>query len=119
MASLDPRKYLFDILQACELLVKFTTNKSLAEDSADSLLRSAVERQFEIIGEALAQAIRVEPGLFARITDARRIVAFRNRLIHGYDSLADDIVWGVLESNLPTLHREVQSLLDELSTESI
>jgi uncharacterized protein with HEPN domain len=77
-----------------------------------------VERQFEIIGEALTQALRIEPSLSERISDTRRIVAFRNRLIHGYDSLADEVVWGVLETNLPVLHREVQLLLDEFSTES-
>jgi uncharacterized protein with HEPN domain len=115
MASLDPRKYLFDIIQACERLVQFTAGKCLADYSTDALLRSAVERQFEIIGEALTQALRVDPSLSARISDTRRIIAFRNRLIHGYDSLADDIVWGVLETNLTVLRREVQLLLDELS----
>ena len=98
-------KYLFDIRQACDLLTQFTENKSLADYSADPLLRSGVERQFEIAGEALNQLLRLDPAYASRISDARRIVSFRNRLIHGYDSLADDIVWGVLETNLPVLRR--------------
>lgn len=98
MLRLEVQKYLFDILQACDLLVEFTTGRSLTDYSTDPLLRSAVERQFEIIGEALSQALRIDSGLATRVTDTRRIVSFRNRLIHGYDSLADDIVWGVLET---------------------
>jgi len=113
MPSLEIRKYLFDIQQACDLLVQFTQGKFLADYSADPLLRSAVERQFEIVGEALNQLLRLEPTFTRRISDTRRIIAFRNRLIHGYDSLADEIVWGVVETNLPVLRREVAALLHE------
>lgn len=107
------RKYLFDIEQACELLAQFTAGKVFADYTADPMLRSAVERQFEIIGEALNQAIRLEPTLSGRISRTGRIIAFRNRLIHGYASVADDLVWGVLETSLPTLRREVAALLQE------
>lgn len=113
MPSLEIRKYLFDIQQACDLLVQFTQGKCLADYSADPMLRSAVERQFEIVGEALNQLLRLEPTFAPRISDTRRIIAFRNRLIHGYDSLADEIVWGVVETNLPVLSREVAALLHE------
>jgi uncharacterized protein with HEPN domain len=61
MARLDLCKYLFDILQACNLLVDFTASKRFADYRNDALLRSGVERQFEIIGEALSQALRLEP----------------------------------------------------------
>ncbi len=107
MQRLEIRKYLFDIQQACDLLLQFTAGKTFREYAASPLLRSAVERQFEIAGEALSQLLRLEPRLATRISDTRRIIAFRNRLIHGYDSLADEIVWGVLETNLPVLWREV------------
>jgi uncharacterized protein with HEPN domain len=110
----DPRKYLFDIAEACTLLQRFTAGKTLDDYVADPLLRSGVERQFEIIGEALNQALRRFPSLAARISDAEQIIAFRNRLIHGYASIADDVVWAVLEHSLPTLHAEVESLLREL-----
>ena len=104
-------KYLYDIAEACRLLDQFTSGKTIAEYASDALLRSAVERQFEIIGEALRLAIREEPELAGLISDSSRIIAFRNRLIHGYAAILNDVVWGVLETNLPTLQREVEALL--------
>ena len=83
MRPLEVRKYLFDVLQACELLLRFTSGKTFDEYAKDELLRSAVERQFEIIGEALGQALRVDSALAGAVTDSGRIIAFRNRLIHG------------------------------------
>jgi uncharacterized protein with HEPN domain len=77
------------------------------------MLRSAVERQFEIIGEALRLAILEEPRLASSISDSNRIVAFRNRLIHGYAGVLNDVVWGILDAALPTLRREVDALLGE------
>jgi uncharacterized protein with HEPN domain len=113
MKPLEIRKYLFDILQACDLLKQFTAGKTFDDYTADPMLRSAVERQFEIIGEALNQALQLDPSLEARISSTRRIIAFRNRLIHGYASIAGEVVWGVLEANLATLHQEVEILLKE------
>ena len=113
MRRLEIRKYLFDIIQACDLLKQFTAGKTFDDYTADPMLRSAVERQFEIIGEALNQAIRLDPNLKARISNTSRIIAFRNLLIHGYASIADEVVWGVIEANLTDLHREVDNLLNE------
>lgn len=106
-------KYLYDIAEACRLLGQFTTGKSLADYEADALLRSAVERQFEIVGEALRLAIREEPGIADLISNSGRIIAFRNRLIHGYAAVLSDVVWGILEANLPVLRAEVAKLLAE------
>ena len=77
------------------------------------MMRGAVERQFEIIGEALARLIRLDELLAARITEYRRIVAFRNILIHGYADVDDRVVWDVIETKLPVLRRELESLLSE------
>ena len=115
MKQLDIRKYIFDINEACELLLQFTAGKTFSDYSTDPMLRSAVERQFEIIGEALVQAFRLDPSLSSRISNAGRIIAFRNRLIHGYSSIADEIVWGILQANLPTLKKELASLMKELN----
>lgn len=79
----DLRKYLYDIDQACQLLVEFTSGETLQDYRSDAMLRSAVERQFEIIGEALSQPLRSEPSLSEQIRHSARIVAFRNQLIHG------------------------------------
>jgi uncharacterized protein with HEPN domain len=115
MWPLDVRKYLFDIAQACELLAGFTAGKTFADYEADPLLRSGVERQFGIIGEALNLALRVDPSLAEQITGSGKIIAFRNRLVHGYSSVSNKVVWGVLEASLPTLKREVEALLAERS----
>jgi uncharacterized protein with HEPN domain len=112
----DARAELFDIERACDLLSQFTGGKTLADYQADAMLRSAVERQFEIIGEALRRAVEQDPSLKDRITDIARIVAFRNRLIHGYATVSDQVVWGIVESNLPRLHREAKALLAELGS---
>jgi len=77
------------------------------------MLRSAVERQFEIIGEALAQLVRLDEALASRISEYRRIIAFRNILIHGYAEVDHRIVWDIVESKLPRLRREVAALLEE------
>ena len=90
MLPFEVRKYLFDVAQACDLLTQFTRGKAFTDYTADALLRSAVERQFEIIGEALNQALRLYPDLTNHVSDCRRVVAFRNRLIHGYAFVSDE-----------------------------
>lgn len=70
-----------------------------------------MEREFEIIGEALNRLERLAPETVARITASRRIVDFRNRIIHGYDSVDDIIVWHTVEHHLPLLLAEVELLL--------
>ncbi|MGH9641767.1 MAG: HepT-like ribonuclease domain-containing protein [Terriglobales bacterium] len=81
------------------------------------MLRSAVERQLEIAGEALAQLARTDLATAELISEYRR-VAFRNLLIHGYAEIDDRIVWSVLETKLPVLHRETESLLASAEEES-
>ena len=109
MPPAEIRKYLYDIRQACQRLDEFRAGKSLADYKADAMLRSAVERQFEIIGEALNQMLKREPSLASRISDHRQVIAFRNRLIHGYADIDDEVVWGVLETYLPQLRREMDA----------
>ncbi len=110
---LEAKKYLYDIQQAADLLAAFTAGKAFADYEADAMLRAAVERQFEIIGEALAQLARLDEGLAARIGEHRRIIAFRNILIHGYADVDDRLVWDIIETRLPALRREVTALLEE------
>jgi len=117
MKRREVKKYLFDIDQACDLIRQFTGEITFSDYAANPMIRSAVERQFEIIGEALVQALNTYPELRSRISDIGRIIAFRNRLIHGYASVSDEIVWGTIEANLDTLKKEVQSLLKELPDE--
>jgi len=114
MKRREVKKYLFDVDQACDLIRQFTKGVTFSQYTADPMIQSAVERQFEIIGEALAQAFRIYPELKSHISNIARIISFRNRLIHGYASISHEIVWGILESNLDTLKTEVELLLKEL-----
>lgn len=77
------------------------------------MLRSAVERQFEIIGESLNRLDRVDPSVAEQIDDLPRIVAFRNVLIHGYATIDDRIVWEVATERLAPLIELVTGLLDD------
>ena len=79
----DPRSFLWDVRDAADAIASFTQGRSFGDYLADRMLRSAVERQFEIIGEALSQLAKTDPDLAARISDVRRIIDFRNVLIHG------------------------------------
>ena len=109
---LECKKYLFDIERAAGLVRDFTQGKTFAEFGGDLMLRSAVERQFEIIGEALNQLLKIDAETAGQITDYRHIIAFRNILIHGYAQIDHRLVWGVVESNIPILISEVRALLD-------
>ncbi|MDR7555228.1 MAG: DUF86 domain-containing protein [Armatimonadota bacterium] len=110
---LEAKKYLYDIQQATELIAGFTAGKTYADYEREAMLRAAVERQFEIIGEALSQLARLDEAVAARISEYRRIIAFRNILIHGYAEIDHRIVWDIVQSKLPTLRREVAVLLEE------
>jgi uncharacterized protein with HEPN domain len=79
------------------------------------MLRAAVEREFQIIGEALSQLAKHHPELVSRISEIRRIVAFRNILVHRNNDVDDRLVWDVVETKLPMLRREIDVLLSEQS----
>ena len=77
----------------------------------DLRTKRAVERNIEIIGEAMSRILQEDNGI--KISNSRKIVDVRNRIIHGYDSVSDDVVWGILVKNLPILQKEVEILLGE------
>ena len=108
---LESKKYLYDMQRAADLLTEFTSNKSFADYEQDAMLRAAVERQFEIIGEATTQLARVDAAMVARIGRYRRIISFRNLLIHGYADVDDRLVWNIVETSLPTLVQEIAILV--------
>jgi uncharacterized protein with HEPN domain len=109
----DAAKLIWDAQQALQRIQRFVARKDFAAYQSDELLRSAVERQFEILGEALNQLSRLDPNMTEKIPDLPRIVAFRNILIHGYASVDDRLVWGVVESRLKPLLDVVAALLSE------
>lgn len=111
--QLEAKKYLYDVQQAATRIAEFTAGQQFEDYRSNAILRAAVERQFEIIGEALAQLARLDQELIARISESRRIIAFRNFLIHGYADVDERIVWDIVQGKLPALRREVESLLSE------
>ena len=114
---MEPRnlkKLLFDVEKACKRIEKFVSNRSLDDFRNNEMLQSAVERQSEIIGEALNQALGLDSEMSNRISNIRRIIAFRNRLIHGYATVSPTIVWGIVTNDIPILRSEVRSLMEEL-----
>jgi uncharacterized protein with HEPN domain len=108
-----PAKFLFDALDACKCILEFINGKTYSHYLSDKLLRSGVERQLIIIGEALNQLAKIAPETCARITHYQKIVGFRNIVVHGYDIVENEIVWGIVVSHLPTLQKELETLLKE------
>ncbi len=103
-------KLLEDIRSAADFVKTVTQGVALEQFKLDRLLRQAVERNFEIIGEALRRLEKDDPGTAARIADYRRIIAFRNVLIHGYDVIDPAIVWSAITEDLAPLLADVQAL---------
>lgn len=110
----EARKYLFDIRRAAGLVVGFCAGRTFEDYVGDDMLKSAVERQFGVIGEALSRLAKTEPAVAEQVADHRRIIAFRNLLVHGYATVDDRIVWGVVEASLPALVKSVDGLLSGL-----
>jgi len=113
----DPRKHLWDALEAARKIQRFAAGLDLQAYQADELVRSAVERQFEIIGECLVRLRREHPDIAAQVPNLHRIIAFRNVLVHGYASIDDKLVWGVVEAQLPALCAHLNLELDRFSTD--
>jgi len=111
--QLESAKYLEDIREAGRTVLQATAGRTLDDYNRDKLLRLAVERCFEIIGEALRRLDERDHETASKITDFNRIIAFRNILIHGYSLVKHDVVWSIVENRLPMLLAEVETLLAE------
>ena len=106
------KKHLQDILTAIEEVESFFGNSPKVYDDfySNLCLRRAVERNIEIIGEAMNRILKVDKDI--AITNSRKIVDARNYIIHGYDSLSVDVLWSMVINHLPKLKKEVISLLN-------
>src|SRR4051812_34584171 len=105
------RKLLVDTRTAAEKIAAITGPRSLADYISDQQLQWAVERGFEIVGEALSQLAKIDPDQAAQITDYRKIISFRNVLIHGYSHISHEKTWDIVQNNLPVLRKELEALL--------
>ncbi len=110
----DPRAFLWDVREAADAIAIFTDGFDAARYRNEPLVRSAVERQFEIIGEALNRLAKNDPELAAQVPHLREIVSFRNVLIHGYAAVDHTRVWRIRETELPALREAVAALLSTL-----
>lgn len=110
----DAQTYLWDVHNAADAILRFVAGLDARTYAETELVHSAVERKFEIIGEALRQLAKLDPDMARRIPDMRDIIAFRNILIHGYAVVEQDQVWRILQSSLPHLRASVAALLAEL-----
>ncbi len=104
---------LWDARKAARLIAEFVSGRTWQDYESDVMLRSAVERQFEIIGEALNRLNRLDPGTATLIPDLRQIVAFRNVLIHGYAVIDNELVWEVATTRVKDLVAQLVGLLGE------
>lgn len=109
----EAAKRIWDAAEACRKIQDFTQGHDLATFQASALLRSAVERQMEIVGEALGKASVSWPQVAFSIPEIPRIIGLRNRLIHGYDAVDDELIWDVVITKIPPLRVLLDRLLIE------
>ncbi len=109
--DLKLRECLNDILVNANEVLEFTDGMSFENYIADRKTQSAVERKFEIIGEALNRISQIDGELLEKIRDYRSIISFRNILAHGYDSIDERVVWGIMETDLDHLIDDVEKLI--------
>ncbi len=107
------KKRLLDALHACQAIRDFTSEIEFAEYDRDLMVRSAVERQLEIAGEALGQAAQESDAIADEIPATPRIVALRNRVIHGYDSVDNEIIWDIVRTKIPPLMKQLRQVLEK------
>jgi uncharacterized protein with HEPN domain len=109
----DRAKYLRDILDAAGAIAQYAAAKTLDEYLQTRALQDAVNWNFCVIGEALAQLTKLDEATANKITDRPKIVGLRNQLIHGYGVIDHRITWNIIETKLPILVREVTALLGQ------
>ena len=104
-------KLLFDALCAIGSAQDFVDGCTLENYTADKMRRSAVERQLEILGEACSRLVKLEPALVGSVTNLKLAIDLRNRIIHGYDAVDDEIVYRTVTDDLAALKVELTLLL--------
>ena len=111
--NIEIRGHLLDIRQAANLIIDHTAAITFEQYEENQILRSAVERQFEIIGEATRRLANDDQSIAEKITGYQTIIGLRNRIAHEYDNIANQTIWNTIQNNLPTLLTEVNNLLQD------
>ena len=109
----DVKKSLLDAQSACQAIQEFTAGHTLESYQQNLRDRSAVERQFEIVGEAFVRINNADPSFRDSLPEMRDIIGMRNRIIHGYDHVADVVVWNAAKGSVPALMAKLAEWLDE------
>ena len=104
-------KFIYDALEACKRINRFVEQRSFEDYNQDEYLRSAVERQFEIVGEALTRIRKIDDEISDSIEGSREAISFRNILAHGYDSVDNVIVWSIIENDLSKLIESLEKII--------
>ncbi len=108
--EIEIKKFLFDIFESIISIESYLGKKrDFNIYLNDKMLRRAIEREFEIIGEALNRIDKLEPSI--KISSKKQIISVRNKVIHGYDKIDNEIIWGIIVRHLPALKIEIESLL--------
>ena len=108
--QLEAQKYLFDINESIDSIDQYLKDKrDFNIYQNDKLLRRGIERELEIIGEAINRLLKIDPAM--KIDNARKIVDLRNWVIHGYDKIDDVVIWGIVSKQIPLLKKQVKELL--------
>jgi uncharacterized protein with HEPN domain len=109
--QLEIQKFLYDIKESIDSIHDYLGKSTFDQYKHNKQLRRAVEREMEIIGEAAAKLLKLDPDI--KIDNARKIVDLRNWVIHGYDKVDDIIIWGIIHKQLPNLKIQVDLLLSK------
>ena len=107
------KMHVWEVQQAAQAILEFTKEKTLQDYATDPILKSAIERQFEIIVEATRRLANDYQTIPEKITGYQTIIGLRNRIAHEYDNIANQTIWNIIQNNLPTLLNEVTTLLHE------
>ena len=104
-------KLVLDALEACRSMETHSSGVTLERYRQERWLRRSFEREFEIVGEALSRLEKLDPEVAKQIPELRQAVDFRNRIIHGYDAIDDEIVWKTIQQDVPPLSARLAALL--------
>ncbi|MCP9754715.1 DUF86 domain-containing protein [Lacihabitans sp. CCS-44] len=109
-------KCLYDIKYAIEEIENFLSiqPKQFGAYKKNLLLKRAIERNLEIVGEAMSRILKEDSEI--AISNAKRIIGLRNQIIHGYDSVSDENIWAILINHMPILKREIESLINPINS---
>jgi uncharacterized protein with HEPN domain len=108
-------KWVYDIDLAIDEIESYfdNKNKDFFEYRKNTMLKRAVERDLEIIGEAVNRILKRDPSFIKLISDSKSIVGLRNQVIHAYDNISDENIWSIIINHIPKLKSEIKKIIIE------